>query len=145
QISKFNPGRLVMLDRDESTLHATQLSITGRALLDADDLILVNIRDADTLRAHFAEFKPEIVFHAAALKHLSLLERYPTEAWQTTVLGTLNVLQAASAVGVDTFVNISTDKAASPTSVLGYSKRIAERLTAHYAQAAPGRYVSVRF
>ncbi|USQ76106.1 polysaccharide biosynthesis protein [Ornithinimicrobium cryptoxanthini] len=145
QIAKFNPGRLVMLDRDESTLHATQLSITGRALLDADDLILVNIRDADTLRAHFAEFKPEIVFHAAALKHLSLLERYPTEAWQTNVLGTLNVLQAATEAGVDTFVNISTDKAASPTSVLGYSKRIAERLTAHYAQTAPGRYVSVRF
>ncbi|WP_256842694.1 polysaccharide biosynthesis protein [Ornithinimicrobium cryptoxanthini] len=144
-MAKFNPGRLAMLDRDESTLHATQLSITGRALLDADDLILVNIRDADRLRVHFAEFKPEIVFHAAALKHLSLLERYPTEAWQTNVLGTLNVLQAATEAGVDTFVNISTDKAASPTSVLGYSKRIAERLTAHYAQTAPGRYVSVRF
>lgn len=145
QIAKFNPGRLVMLDRDESTLHATQLSITGRALLDADDLILVDIRDADTLRAHFAEVKPEIVFHAAALKHLSLLERYPAEAWQTNVLGTLNVLQAATEANVDTFVNISTDKAASPASVLGYSKRIAERLTAHYAKTAPGRYVSVRF
>lgn len=79
------------------------------------------------------------------MKHLSLLERFPFEAWQTNVLGTLNVLNASASSGAGTFVNISTDKAASPTSVLGYSKRMAERLTAAFAQAQPGRYVSVRF
>ncbi|WP_256842938.1 polysaccharide biosynthesis protein [Ornithinimicrobium cryptoxanthini] len=145
QIASFNPARLIMLDRDESALHAVQLSLSGQALLEGDDLLLVNICDGEALSAHFAEHRPDVVFHAAALKHLSLLERFPLEAWKTNVLGTLNVLQAAADCGVGTFVNISTDKAASPTSVLGRSKRIAERLTAHYAKTEMGRYVSVRF
>lgn len=145
QIRRFNPARLVMLDRDESALHAAQLGMTGRALLHGEDLLLADIRDEQRLMDVFAEIRPDVVFHAAALKHLSLLERYPTEAWQTNVLGTLNVVKAAAAAGVGTFVNISTDKAASPISVLGYSKRVAERLTAHFASNEPGRYVSVRF
>jgi FlaA1/EpsC-like NDP-sugar epimerase len=93
----------------------------------------------------FRRTQPDIVFHAAALKHLPLLEANPLEAWKSNVLGTLNVLTAASAVGVGTFVNISTDKAANPSCVLGYSKRVAERLTADFAAREPGRYVSVRF
>ena len=120
QIKRFNPARLVMLDRDESALHSAQLSMTGRALLDGEDLLLADIRDEARLVAEFATIRPDVVFHAAALKHLSLLERYPAEAWQTNVLGTLNVLKAATTAGVGTFVSISTDKAASPTSVLGY-------------------------
>nr|WP_228386280.1 nucleoside-diphosphate sugar epimerase/dehydratase [Ornithinicoccus halotolerans] len=145
QIARFGPDRLLLLDRDESALHGTQLSMTGRGLLEGEELLLADIRDSETLTRLFAEHRPDVVFHAAALKHLSLLERYPAEAWQTNVLGTLNVLQAASRSGVGTFVNISTDKAASPTSVLGYSKRVAERLTADFARSQPGRYVSVRF
>lgn len=145
QISRYQPARLLLLDRDESALHATQLSMTGRGLLEGEDLLLADIRDAPTLQGLLDQHRPDVVFHAAALKHLSLLERYPQEAWQTNVLGTLNVLQAAADSGVGTFVNISTDKAASPTSVLGYSKRIAERLTADFARTHPGRYVSVRF
>ncbi|MGB3828340.1 MAG: nucleoside-diphosphate sugar epimerase/dehydratase, partial [Ornithinimicrobium sp.] len=145
QIARYQPARLLLLERDESALHGTQLSMTGRGLLEGEDLLLADIRDAATVRNLFAEHRPDVVFHAAALKHLSLLERYPCEAWQTNVLGTLNVLQAAAHSGVGTFVNISTDKAASPTSVLGYSKRIAERLTADFAHTQPGRYVSVRF
>lgn len=145
QIQRFHPARLAMLDRDESALHATQLSLTGQALLHDEDLVLADIRDPWTLRHAFHEIRPDVVFHAAALKHLSLLERYPLEAWQTNVAGTHNVLQAAAEVQAGTFVNISTDKAADPTSVLGYSKRLAERLTAEFAQAKRGRYVSVRF
>jgi FlaA1/EpsC-like NDP-sugar epimerase len=145
QIARFVAARLLLLDRDESALHSTQLSLTGRGLLEGDDLLLADIRDQATVRRMFAETKPDIVFHAAALKHLSLLEKHPMEAWQTNVLGTLNVLTAAAEAGVGTFVNISTDKAANPTSVLGYSKRIAERLTADFARTQPGRYVSVRF
>lgn len=145
QIARYLPARLLLLERDESALHAAQLSMTGRGLLEGEDLLLADIRDAQTIRSLFAEHRPDVVFHAAALKHLSLLERYPCEAWQTNVLGTLNVLEAAAQSGVGTFVNISTDKAASPTSILGYSKRIAERLTADFARTQPGRYVSVRF
>ncbi len=135
-----------MLDRDESGLHATQMSIEGRALLDSDSLVLCDIRDADAVRAVFARVRPDVVFHAAALKHLTLLERFPAEALKTNVVGTLNVLEAARGVGVSTFVNISTDKAARPTCVLGWSKRIAERLTAAVDGEVPeARYISVRF
>ena len=107
--------------------------------------MLADIRDAAALHQIFEERKPEVVFHAAALKHLPMLEQYPDEAWKTNVLGTLNVLQAARAAGVSTFVNVSTDKAANPTSVLGHSKRVAEKLTAWMAKETGQRYLSVRF
>ncbi len=145
QILRFGPRRLVLLDRDESALHATQLRLTGRALLDDGSLILCDIRDAPTVRAVMESERPDVVFHAAALKHLTLLEQFPEEAWKTNVIGTLNVLDAAFRVEVPTVVNISTDKAADPTCVLGYSKRIAERLTAHFAALDDNTYVSVRF
>jgi FlaA1/EpsC-like NDP-sugar epimerase len=93
----------------------------------------------------FDEHRPEVVFHAAALKHLPLLEMWPAEAYKTNVLGTLNVLEAGARHGVSTFVNISTDKAADPVSVLGYSKSLAERLTAGCAGSHDGTYLSVRF
>ncbi|MGV1003857.1 MAG: polysaccharide biosynthesis protein [Candidatus Nanopelagicales bacterium] len=145
QVARLSPRRLVMLDRDESALHAVQLSITGQALLADDDLELADIRDAERVREVFAATQPTVVFHAAALKHLSLLERYPEEAWKTNVLGTLNVLRAAAEVGVHTFINISTDKAANPQCVLGYSKRITERITAGVGRDAIGTFASVRF
>lgn len=145
QIARFGPAKLVLLDRDESEMHAVQLSMTGRALLDDGTLALADIRDPGSLAAVFTREQPEVVFHAAALKHVTLLEQFPMEAWKTNVAGTLNVLEAARRAGVATFVNVSTDKAANPTSVLGYSKRCAERLTASYAAVADGTYVSVRF
>ncbi|HXV94449.1 MAG TPA: nucleoside-diphosphate sugar epimerase/dehydratase [Pseudonocardia sp.] len=146
QVHQFGPAELLMLDRDESALHALQLSIHGRALLDSPDVILADIRDAATVSRIFEERRPDVVFHAAALKHLPMLEQYPHEAWQTNVLGTVNVLDAALAARVEKFVNISTDKAANPTSVLGRSKRIGERIVAFTAErAAHGVYLSVRF
>jgi FlaA1/EpsC-like NDP-sugar epimerase len=145
QLDRFAPAELMMLDRDESALHAVQLSLRGRALLDGTDLILADLRDADSIKAIFAARRPEVVFHAAALKHLPLLERFPGEAVRSNVWGTLNVLEAAQAIGVEKFVNISTDKAANPTSVLGFSKRITERLTAHASTTGPGTYLNVRF
>jgi len=145
QIERYAPKELIMLDRDESALHALQLSLNGRALLDTPDVVLADIRDAQTLETIFEQRRPDVVFHAAALKHLPMLEQYPDEAWKTNVLGTLNVLQAAQSNNVSVFVNISTDKAADPTSVLGHSKRIAERLTAAIDSQHDGRYVSVRF
>ncbi len=146
QITRFFPAELFMLDRDESGLHATQMSIEGHALLESESLVLCDIRDPAAVNRAFRRTRPEIVFHAAALKHLTLLERFPTEALQTNVLGTKHVVEAARAVGVKTFVNISTDKAASPSSILGYSKRVAERLTAAADALEPAaRYVSVRF
>ena len=146
QLARFNPAELIMLDRDESALHEVQLSIHGRALLDTPQTVLADLRDEATIKHIFDTRKPEVVFHAAALKHLPLLERYPLEAYQTNVLGTLTLLNAAQRTGVGVFVNISTDKAANPISVLGYSKRIAERVTAAIGKTATsGKYMSVRF
>ncbi|SMX90882.1 NDP-sugar epimerase, includes UDP-GlcNAc-inverting 4,6-dehydratase FlaA1 and capsular polysaccharide biosynthesis protein EpsC [Brevibacterium linens ATCC 9172] len=145
QLFALHPESLVMLDRDETALHGVELTLYGSALLMSPNTVLADIRDRSALDHIFAEAKPQIVFHAAALKHLPMLQRFPEEAWKTNVHGTLNVLEAAHAVGVETFVNISTDKAAAPTSELGRSKRIAERLVSGFAAKSPGTYLSVRF
>lgn len=146
QIHRFGPSQLVMLDRDESGLHQVQLSIEGRAMLETRNLVVCDIRDIEALDAVFGEHQPEVVFHAAALKHLPLLEMWPAEAVKTNVMGTLNMLTVARKHGVATFVNISTDKAANPSSVLGFSKRIAERITATFAaEAERTTFLSVRF
>jgi FlaA1/EpsC-like NDP-sugar epimerase len=146
QLHRFDIGELILLDRDESALHQVQLSLHHRALLDTGETVLADIRDAAAIETIFCDRRPDVVFHAAALKHLPLLEQYPDEAFKSNVVGTLNVLHAAAVAEVGVFVNISTDKAANPTSVLGYSKRVAERLTAHYGdRTTNGRYISVRF
>jgi FlaA1/EpsC-like NDP-sugar epimerase len=145
QVMQFSPEALIMLDRDESALHAVQLSIEGSALLDSDNLVVCDIRDREALESVFASHRPHVVFHAAALKHLPLLERHPSEGLKTNVWGTQNVLDFSARTGVERFVNISTDKAADPSSVLGYTKRIGERLTAAASAYADGEYLSVRF
>ena len=145
QLSRFGPAELYMLDRDESALLSLQLSIDGRGQMTGSDLVLADLRDRERIEQIFDELRPEVVFHAAALKHVPLLENHPVEGLKTNVLGTLNVLEAARSVGVDQFVNISTDKAADPENVLGYSKRIAERLTAAADHVSDGDYKSVRF
>ena len=146
QVNSYRPAYLGLLDRDESALHSLHLTMFGKATLDTDDLHLADIRDQARLTEIMRSVRPDVVFHAAALKHLPMLEAAPTEAYKTNVLGTRNVLQAAYEADVPVFVNISTDKAADPVSVLGYSKRTTERLTAGIEPPqAHGRYLSVRF
>jgi FlaA1/EpsC-like NDP-sugar epimerase len=145
QIARFAPDQLVLLDRDESALHTVQLMLEGRALLDSRNLVVADIRDLDRMHEVFNEHRPEVVFHAAALKHLPLLEMHPSEAVKTNVYGSWSLLDLAAERGVDRFINISTDKAADPTSVLGYTKRLAEMLTADVASRTPGTFLSVRF
>jgi FlaA1/EpsC-like NDP-sugar epimerase len=145
QVHRFGPKELILLDRDESALHSVQLSLYNRGLLDSDDTVLCDIRDLAAMRTVFENHRPQIVFHAAALKHLPLLERFPVEGWKTNVCGTLNVLTLAAEFEVDGFVNISTDKAADSSSVLGRTKRLAEQLTAWFALDTGRPYISVRF
>lgn len=145
QIVRFKPAELIMLDRDESALQAVQLSIEGNGLLDDRNLVLANIRDPQRLHEVFTEHEPHVVFHAAALKHVTLLEMHPDEGWKTNVWGTHNMLEVAGRFGVERFVNVSTDKAADPTSILGLTKRLAEQLTSHASQQYDGTYLSVRF
>ncbi len=144
-VKQFKPAQLILLDRDENALHAAQLRLEGRALLDSEELVIADIRDSGRLKEVFEHHRPEVVFHAAALKHLTFLERFPREAMKTNVLGTLNVLEAAHRCGVGHFVNLSTDKAADPSNVLGYTKRIAERLTSGFTSDDGMLAVSVRF
>ncbi|NNC93408.1 MAG: polysaccharide biosynthesis protein [Acidimicrobiia bacterium] len=144
-IERFDPKKLYKLDVDENALHGLQLALEGRALLDSDELLLCDIRDQPALLAAFEEAKPEVVFHAAARKHVTFLESHPGEAVKTNVLGTLNVLAAALAVGAERVVNVSTDKAADPINVLGLTKRMGEMLTAYYAGQGSTSFLSVRF
>lgn len=145
QVHRYQPAFVGILDRDESAIHAVQLSIDGRGLLDSEDLILADIRDSKRILEVMETVRPDIVFHTAALKHLPLLERYPDEAHKTNVLGTQNVLDACLAVGVSVFINISTDKAADPTCTLGYTKLMTERMTASTEPVNGERFMSVRF
>lgn len=145
QIVKYQPAELMMLDHDETLLMDSRYSLSGSTALDDNSIVLADIRDMDALLAVFEERRPQVVFHAAALKHVSALEAYPKEAWKTNTLGTRNVLEAASRLDVEAFVNVSTDKAADPTTALGQSKRTAEMLCSWYAQKTGRRYVSVRF
>lgn len=147
EISRFSPARLVMTDRDESALHAVQLSLDGVAMLDSENLVLGDLRRPGFVEQLIGTVRPQIVFHAAALKHLPLLEQAPVEGFLTNVGATADLLAACATHDVERFVHISTDKAADPTSVLGYTKRISERLTATVGNAAgsEARYISVRF
>ena len=133
------------LDCDESRLHALKLQITGGGLLDDPSVVLADIRDRGRIRQVFAAIRPEVVFHAAAHKHLPLLERYPSEGVKTNVLGTENLVLAAIAAEVGRFILVSTDKAADPTSVLGATKRLAENLVTLHSRCASTRFASVRF
>ena len=144
QVYQYSPETLVLFDRDETALLNLQLSLDGTGLLTNNGLILGDIRDKERIEEVFAENRPTIVFHAAALKHLTTLERFPEEATKTNVIGTQNVLKAAIKFEVETFINISTDKAADPSSALGRSKLLTERLTSGITGEGK-KYISVRF
>ena len=140
QVYACDPERLILLDHDETHLH----DVAGELRDDKVVQVLADIRNRRQMHAVFNEHRPHVVFHAAAHKHVPLLEAHPTEAVMTNVVGTSNVLDAANDVGVERLVAISTDKAVYPSSVMGASKRIAEQLV--IARTPPGAaYCAVRF
>lgn len=124
QVLRFEPDVLWALDRDETLLHDGQIGWAGRV-----EVELVDIRDPERVLRLFERARPHVVFHAAALKHVPMLENHPEEAVLTNVIGTRNVIEAGSRSGMERFVLISTDKAVAPTSVMGATKRIAELVT----------------
>jgi FlaA1/EpsC-like NDP-sugar epimerase len=141
QVMALGPAELILLDHDETLLHdaAARLGPDRPARL-----VLTDIRERRRLFDTFEELAPEVVFHSAALKHVPLLESHPIEAVRTNVLGTLNTVDAAAAVGVGQFVFISSDKAARPVNVLGRTKWLGEQLT--LLGAPPdARWCAVRF
>ena len=145
QIAGFGPSSLTLVDRDETGLLIASMGIDSARHEPFHETYLVDIRDKDAVHALFQTRKPDVVFHAAALKHLPILEAFPHEAWKTNVEGTLNVLDASADVEVSVFVNISTDKAANPANALGKAKKLGEELTAWFGATSGKPYVSVRF
>jgi len=139
QVAELGPGRLVLLDHDETHLHDVNGQLGGSAELD-----LTDIRDRGRIASLMRDLRPDVVFHAAAHKHVPLLEAQPTEAVRTNVLGTFNVVAAAAEAQVDRLVFISSDKAVRPSNVLGYSKWLGEQLVLLLAPAG-SRWCSVRF
>jgi FlaA1/EpsC-like NDP-sugar epimerase len=144
QINGFDPAALYMMDHDESNLHRLQMQLHGEALLDTDDLIMADIRDRDRIDQLFEDLRPQVIFHAAAHKHLPLLEHNPCEGVKSNVLGTKTLVEAADRIGAERFILISTDKAADPTSILGATKRLAEMIVQAH-RGRPTRFASVRF
>lgn len=145
QVFGFGPRRLIMLDHDESNLHRLQLELFGEGLLDNDDCAVADIRDRERIDQIFASVHPDTVFHAAAHKHLPLLERHPCEAVKSNVRGTENVLWAAIKHEAEKFILISTDKAADPSSILGATKRLAEVLVQQEGGDGETKVAAVRF
>ena len=143
QVLRFGPETVLALDNDETHLHETVLGCGPDAEITP---ILADVRDADMLARRVTPYRPQVIFHAAALKHVPILEGFPDEAVLTNVIGTRNMIDIATQVGAERFVLISTDKAVDPVSVMGATKRVAEMLVQAADLRADGcTYTAVRF
>ena len=149
QIAAIGPAELVLVENSEFALYQIDREMAERSAAMPRHAIIADVRDRDRMDQIFAHYKPELVFHAAALKHVPLVEDNPFEGILTNAIGTQNVADACEAASVEVMVMISTDKAVNPTNIMGATKRIAET----YVQALdlqrgnqPGtRFVTVRF
>ncbi|WP_233547000.1 nucleoside-diphosphate sugar epimerase/dehydratase [Exiguobacterium sp. AM39-5BH] len=145
QILKFNPGRLLLLGHGENSIYLIEREL--RELnLDAELIpVIADVQDVERLREVFTKYTPHLVFHAAAHKHVPLMEANPHEAVKNNIYGTKNVAEMADEFEADRFVMISTDKAVNPTNVMGSTKRIAEMVVQHLANSSETKYAIVRF
>ena len=147
RVATFSPKLLVLLGRGENSLWELERNLRSLYPRQAIQVALCDIRNPVRLHQVFETWHPQVVFHAAAHKHVPYLEMHPEEAIGNNIFGTLNVVRASLLCGTNTFVNVSTDKAVNPTNVLGASKRIGEFVVLQAAADAPrgARFVSVRF
>ncbi len=145
QISRLGPAKLVLLDRDESGLYYLNEELHRDDFFDAETFV-GDVTHAERISFVFERFRPQLVFHAAAYKHVPMMELQATEAVLNNVFGTLNVARAAGAYGASKFVNVSTDKAVNPVNVMGATKRLAEMVVKQLSEEYPQTvYTSVRF
>ena len=147
QLVRFHPARIVLVDRAESALFEIHRELAERHPTAAIDLTaqLCDIGNADRVHALLAEHKPDVIIHAAAFKHVPLMEHHPLEAIDNNTLATATLAEAAAEHGVATFVSLSTDKAVYPSSVMGASKLVAERYLEALGRESRTRFVVVRF
>ncbi|GAB6173048.1 nucleoside-diphosphate sugar epimerase/dehydratase [Paradesulfitobacterium aromaticivorans] len=145
QVTKFNPSKLIVVGHGENSVFDIEQELhTDYPGLEVITEIL-DIKDRDKVQLVFQKHRPGVVFHAAAHKHVPLMERNPEEALKNNIVGSKNLAEAADAVKVKTFVLISTDKAVNPTSVMGTTKRVAEMIIQSMDKHSATRYVAVRF
>ncbi len=145
QIVKYDPKRLVILDIYENNLYDIEMELRAEYPKLNLEAIVASVRDNARLNNVFETYKPEIVFHAAAHKHVPLMEKSPLEAIHNNVFGTYNVVNCADEYGVGKFVLISTDKAVNPTNIMGASKRVCEMIVQAKNKVSKTEYVAVRF
>lgn len=145
QIIKYEPKRLVILDIYENNLYDIEVELKSAYPKASIDAVVASVRDKDRLEEVFKEYKPEIVFHATAHKHVPLMENNPLEAIKNNVFGTYNVVNCADEFEVEKFILISTDKAVNPTNIMGATKRVCEMIVQAKNKVSKTEYAAVRF
>ena len=148
QIMNYKPRRLIIVDIYENNAYDIQQELIMNGMANADNLkvLIASVRDKDRMEAIFREYRPELVFHAAAHKHVPLMEDSPAEAVKNNIFGTYNVADLSDKYGVKRFVLVSTDKAVNPTNVMGATKRFCEMIVQNFSETKKNtEYVAVRF
>lgn len=145
QCVKYNPSRIILLDQSESPLHDVELEFGDKFKKEQFEVVIGDVRNVDRMRNVFKTFKPNIVFHAAAYKHVPMMENNPSESILNNILGTKNTADLAVEFGVQKFVFVSTDKAVNPTNVMGASKRIAEIYIQSLGKKSATKFITTRF
>lgn len=145
QIAKFKPKKLLILDIYENNAYDLQMELNYSFPQLNKEVIIASIRDMDRLKEIFGEYKPDVVFHAAAHKHVPLMEDNPAEAIKNNIIGTYNLAKCADEFKVKKFVQISTDKAVNPTNIMGATKRFCELIIQGFDTVSSTEFVAVRF
>ncbi len=141
QLFRFNPKIVIGYEIDETELHTLQLRFKDKPF----EPIVGDVKDRKKIEETIKRYRPSLIFHAAAYKHVPMMERFPEEAVQTNVFGTFNLVKIAMKYDVEKYINISTDKAVNPTSIMGATKRVAEMVCRAYDKTGTTKFISVRF
>jgi len=145
QIARFSPEHIIFIDNHENYVYYLGVEFNTKFRHIKYNTVIGDIKDISVLRGIFSKYKPQVVFHAAAHKHVPLMEENPSAAVKNNVIGTRNLIYASSHYGVERFVLISTDKAVNPTSVMGATKRIAEKILQAKSKKSRTKFMAVRF
>jgi FlaA1/EpsC-like NDP-sugar epimerase len=145
QILPFAPKQLLLLGRGENSIYDIEIELKKNFPQAKLETVIADVKDRHRIKAIFSEYKPSVVFHAAAHKHVPLMEKNPGEAVKNNIIGTKNVAECAHEYGADRFVMVSTDKAVNPTSIMGATKRVAEMFVQGMAKISHAKFITVRF
>ncbi|EZH65908.1 polysaccharide biosynthesis protein EpsC [Bacillaceae bacterium JMAK1] len=145
QVSKFDPAEVILLGHGENSIYNIHMELIQKYSHITYHPVIADVQDRPRIFEVLNKYQPNVVYHAAAHKHVPLMEANSREAIKNNIIGTKNIAEASDSVGVNTFVMISTDKAVNPTSVMGATKRIAEMVIQHLDRHSSTRFVAVRF